>query len=88
MSKELKESFIKVVPVPRPLMPALCIKNINPYWLSGFASGDGSFQVVVMNSENYKTGHQVILRFTVSQKNQDILLIKNLISFLGCGRIT
>ena len=83
----LKESFSEVVQVPRPLVPALNIKNINSYWLAGFTSGDGSFQIIIQNSTAYKKGCQVSLRFTVSQNVKDLFLIEGLISYLGCGRI-
>jgi hypothetical protein len=86
LPNSLKESFSEVVPVPRPLIPALDIKNINSNWLAGFTSGDGSFQIVIQNSAAYKEGCQVSLRFTVSQNVKDLILIESLISYLGCGR--
>lgn len=50
----LKESFHEVVSVPRPLVQLSGLQIINPYWLAGFASGDGNFHIVIQNSAAYK----------------------------------
>lgn len=90
LPNSLKESFHDIVPVLRPLVQLSGLQNvnsyINSYWLAGFTSGDGSFQIITRNSAAYKGGCQVSLRFSVSQNVKDLFLIEGLISYLGCGR--
>ncbi len=40
-----------IVPVPLPLLPLITVRDINPYWLAGFTSGDGCFSVSVIKSK-------------------------------------
>jgi len=44
------------------------INQINPNWLSGFASGEGSFQVDIKKNKTFKQGNQVLLRFSIGQQ--------------------
>lgn len=60
---------------------------INPYWFAGFTSGDGSFSVEILKSSSHKIGHQVLLKFLITQHNRDLELLKCFISFLGGGFI-
>ena len=57
----------------------------NPYWLSGFVSGEGSFQVDIKKNSNLKLGFQVLLRFSIGQQARDEQLLRNIISYLDCG---
>lgn len=55
-------------------------KNLNNYWLSGFADADASFQVKIIDRIG-RNKPEIRLNFQIDQKNKDILiLIKN---FLG-----
>jgi LAGLIDADG endonuclease len=56
----LKKSFPNIVPVNRPDYKFINIPN--PYWISGFASGDSTFSVSIEKSNN-KTGKRVRLIF-------------------------
>lgn len=52
-------------------------KNLNNYWLSGFADADASFQIKIINRLN-RIKPEIILNLQIDQKNKDILiLIKN-----------
>lgn len=51
----------------------------NPYWLAGFTSGEGCFDISVVKSRN------VEMRFRVTQHTRDEALLVSLISYLGCG---
>lgn len=56
------------------------------YFLSGFAEGEGSFNVSVINrKQDYKHGWKVSLSFNISQKDDTVpKLFKE---FLECGKI-
>ena len=73
----LKAAFPNVIPVMRP--SGLEQKISNPYWLAGFTSGEGCFDISVVKSRN------VEIRFRVTQHTRDETLLVCLISYLGCG---
>ena len=55
------------------------------YYLSGFADGEGSFNVSLRRREDHTMGWQVVLTFNVSQKERHILAYYK--RYLGCGRL-
>lgn len=66
----------------------LWLHNIPPsigYYLSGFADGEGSFNVSLRRREDHTMGWQVVLTFNVSQKERHILAYYK--RYLGCGRL-
>ncbi len=56
------------------------------YYLSGFADGEGSFNIsIICRKYDYKKGWKITPSFNVSQKDDTILILfKN---FLECGKI-
>ena len=55
------------------------------YYLSGFADGEGSFNVSTIKRSDYKFGWKVSLSFNISQKDDTVpKIFKNI---LNCGRI-
>nr|AAB50391.1 intronic endonuclease [Cyclocybe aegerita] len=56
----LKKTFPHIIPIERP--EYIFINIPNPYWISGFASGDSTFSVSIENSNN-KLGKRVRLIF-------------------------
>ena len=40
-----------IVPVSLPTLPLVTVRDISPYWLAGFTSGDGCFSVSVIKSK-------------------------------------
>lgn len=89
LSDKFKESFPSIEPVARPEVKfsplAQRIQDIN--WLVGFAEGDGSFMVNIIQGKD-KTKYYVSLNFSVSQHDRDSNLLKGLIEYLNCGRCT
>lgn len=83
LSDKLKCSFPGVVPGSRPIVKLP--QNIEPHWLAGFASAEGSFMVIRKKSSTYKLGFQVYLKFQITQHNRDKELLKSLVGYLGCG---
>ncbi len=60
---------------------------IDPYWIVGFTSAEGSFLVKLMKSSAYKTGTQVQLEFNLTQHLRDERLIRSFIEYYGCGSV-
>jgi len=60
-------------------------KIINPYWLAGFVSAEGSFVINILNSKK-KLGKQVVLMFTISQHSRDAYLLRSFFNLLDCGK--
>lgn len=85
LSNTLKVAFPNIIPALRSI-PSTCVPD--NHWLSGFASGEACFLVGLSKSLNSLTGFQVSLTFILTQHVRDELLMKNLIKFLGCGRLS
>lgn len=85
LSDMLISEFPGHVPVERPV-----INNdnviLNPYWISGFVSAEGNFDVRVP-STNSKLGYRVQLRFRISQHSKDLILMQKIVEYLGSGKI-
>ncbi len=64
------------------------VKQVKPekgYYLAGFTDGEGNFNVSLREHKDHAMGRQVILTFSVSQKESYIL--SQFKRILGCGRI-
>jgi LAGLIDADG DNA endonuclease family protein len=79
-SELLLNKFSDIIAIERPLIKNQIINN--PYWLAGFVSGEGCFQVNIFNSTN-KKGKTVRLYFTITQNFRDEALMNTLINYLG-----
>ena len=77
----LKAAFSDIVPAIRPQVMSKII--LNPYWISGFVSGEGCFYLVLKKSSK---GGSVGFRFLVTQHIRDAELLKSLVNYLGCGK--
>ena len=53
--------------------------------MAGFISGEGCFFVNIKKSSNLKIGFQVLLSIQVSQHLRDEELLRNFVSYFGCG---
>lgn len=101
LSDKFKESFPTAKAVGRPTViyntswPSVCvpyylrsmsktrghdIKIQNFNWIRGFIEAEGSFQVLNQNNRN------VSLRFSLTQHIKDEDLLKDIITYLNCGR--
>lgn len=82
LSDKFKDSFPTAKAVVRPLVKYntlnVKIKNLN--WIRGFIDAEGSFQVITQNNRN------VSLRFSLTQHIKDEELLKDIITYLNCGR--
>lgn len=84
LSDKIKAAFPNIVPVNRPIVLDQVIKD--PNWIAGFASAEGSFYIGLIKSKTHSSGIQVLLTFTLTQHGRDEDLMKNIISYLECGR--
>ncbi len=60
----------------------------SPDWISGFTSGEGSFQVRIFKSTNHSIGYQVQLRFQITQQYRDKNLMEKIKNYLNCGYLS
>lgn len=80
---QLKVAFPDIVPINREDVVNFGI--LNPDWIAGFTSGEGSFLVRVFKSSNHRKGYQVQLRFQITQQSRDKALMEMIVKYLGCG---
>ena len=85
LSEKLPSDFRDVVPVERPLVELP--QTIDPNWLAGFASGEGSFMINIRASKTNSVGFQVILVFVITQHLRDQQLLICIMKYLGCGNV-
>jgi hypothetical protein len=85
LSPALKEAFPKVIPVKRPLVVDQEIKD--PYWVAGFTSGEGCFNINIKKLSSGKLVETAGLRHLITQGYRDELILKGLVDYLGCGKI-
>lgn len=85
LSEILKSEFNDFTIYNRPVINTKYIPD--PNWVSGFVSGDGSFDINIPKNPTAKLGHRVQLRFRITQHSRDIELMKTLITYLGSGSL-
>lgn len=76
----LKSIFPNILPIFRPLVPSQNIPD--PYWISGFVSGEGLFLIEI---KKYLNKRYSGFRFLVTQHIRDTELLKKFVDYLGCG---
>ena len=86
LTPALKEAFPDYIPAARPLVDIHKLLPIDPYWIAGFVSGDGSFVVRFRINDAYGAGARVELVFILTQHYRDLSLINYLPSYFGCGQ--
>ena len=58
--------------------------KLNPFYITGFAEGEGSFYVGIL-SRKMNTRWEIRPSFSLSQNEKDTELVYSLIDFFGCG---
>ena len=59
--------------------------KINPYWVSGFVDGEGTFYVGINRNDTMKVKFQVLPEFRIVQHERDIKLLYALKKYFGVG---
>lgn len=85
LSKQLKKRFPLVEGVNRPKIKFNL--PLNPYWVSGFVSGDGCFSVYILEKELKEYGNTRI-RFNICQNEIDKELLEYMKIYFNCGNIS
>lgn len=85
ITTKLKDSFLNIKPVARPLVDLITVPN--PQWLTGFVDGEGCFLISIVTNDSAITGKIVSLRFSITQHARDIKLLESFINYLGCGSV-
>ena len=58
---------------------------INPYWVSGFVDGEGTFYVGINKNTTMTIGYQVLPEFRIVQHKKDMKLLHELKKYFNCG---
>jgi len=59
--------------------------KINPYWVSGFVDGEGTFYVGINKNESMKSGFQILPEFRVVQHEKDVKVLYALKTYFRVG---
>ena len=78
LSDSLKKAFPNVTSVNRPKYKFLGIPD--PFWVTGFTSGDGSFHLNIKKSDG-SLSHRVSLRFSINLNIRDAEVLKGLVTY-------
>jgi len=81
LSDNLIKAFSKIVPI---IKRNYIFKGIpDPFWISGFTSGDGSFNLKIGSSATTSIGVRVQLRFGIGLHIRELDVIKGLAAYLN-----
>lgn len=63
-------------------------RKLNPYYITGFVDGEGSFIISVNPYSRYSTGYKVKATFSIGLHKRDLPLLMLIKEFFGVGSIT
>ena len=63
------------------------VKSLNPHYLSGFVSGEGSFVVALTKHKTKKLGCDAVLTFEIEMRVDDREIVERIQKTLDCGNI-
>lgn len=61
--------------------------QLEPWYVSGFVDGEGSFHIALYQDATVKTGWRVIPEFHVSQRVSSKHVLQKLVKFFRCGYV-
>jgi hypothetical protein len=81
LSEDLAKVFPNIVPMPK---PNFVFKGIpHPLWLSGFVSGDGSFNLKISSLASTSIGVRIQLRFGIGLHLREVDVIRGIASYFN-----
>ncbi len=93
LSDELKSAFPNITPAilsndyANTVLSPVQAKRLDPYWITGFTSGDGSFYIRLANNSTFKLGVQVQLIFQITQDYKELEVMESIVHNLDCGQV-
>lgn len=82
LNNTIKESFPNTSPVVRPVVVP---RDISPYWMAGFVSGDGGFNIALGRVRVGSNRRGIRLFFIITQHVKDTRLINSFKEYFNCG---
>ena len=61
--------------------------KLNPFYVTGFVDGEGSFILTIIKDNKYKSGWRVACRFVISLHKKDIMLLNSIKKFFNTGSV-
>nr|WPM94704.1 hypothetical protein [Ceratocystis fimbriata]WPM94756.1 hypothetical protein [Ceratocystis fimbriata] len=61
--------------------------RFNPWYITGFVDGEGSFMLTIIKDKKYKLGWRIVCRFIISLNKKDLALLNSIKDFFGVGTI-
>lgn len=62
-------------------------KQLNPFWVSGFVDGEGTFFISIYKSHKLVTGYQVRIGFKITQGKKNIQILYKVKTLFGIGSV-
>lgn len=85
LSEGLKVAFPNVIPAEIPVFYSY--GELEPHWISGFITAEGTFFISLYEKEERKAGYAVSLVFSLSQHKRDHYILERLASYFKCGKV-
>lgn len=60
---------------------------LNPWFITGFTDGEGSFILTIIKDNKYKLGWRAACRFVISLNKKDLKLLNKIKEFFGVGNV-
>lgn len=86
ISKSLQLAFPNVSSIEKPVFVNQGI--IDPNWIAGFTSGDGSFIINTYKTSRSRLGMEIRLEFKLTQDLRDAELLRSFVNYFNAGGIT
>ena len=86
LNSNLKNTFPNIIAIER---PKFIFKNIpDPFWVSGFVNGEGSFHVILFPSTRPTGGDggRVLVRFSIHLHIRDLEVLKGIADYLSIDK--
>lgn len=61
--------------------------KLNPWFITGFTDGEGSFILTIIKDNKYKLGWRAACRFVISLNKKDLKLLDNIKEYFGVGNV-
>jgi hypothetical protein len=64
------------------------VSKLNPYYVTGFVDGEGSFIITVNPNSKHKTNYRVKATFSIGLHERDLPLLNLIQNYFGVGSVT